>query len=176
MSGLSPAAESTLKRLAAELLNLLRHPSEGFSAHPTDGNLFRWNGTVQGPRDTPYARGLFKLNINIPGDYPVQPPTVTFATKIYHPNIDSDSGFISLSILGDEWSPVLTISTVLLSIQAYFGSPDTTNAVMPEIAHEYESDRAKYEETAKQWTDKYADRTEVIEPTPVKELVEVESG
>jgi ubiquitin-conjugating enzyme E2 D/E len=82
MSALSPAAQSTLKRLAAELLDLLRHPPGSLSAHPTDGNLFKWFGTIEGPQDTPYADGLFELNIHIPEDYPVKPPSVTFATKI----------------------------------------------------------------------------------------------
>jgi ubiquitin-conjugating enzyme E2 D/E len=81
-----------------------------------------------------------------------------------------------LSILGDEWSPVLTISTVLLSIQAYLGSPDTAEAVMPDIAHEYDSNRAKYDRTAKQWTNKYAKRADAHVPTPVNELAEVEGG
>jgi hypothetical protein len=47
---------------------------------------------------------------------------------------------------------------------------------MPDIAHEYDSDRAKYEKTAKQWTEKYAKRAEVHEPAPGNEVAEVEGG
>lgn len=98
-----------------------------------------------------------------PEDYPSKAPKVIFSTKVYHPNVDSDSGFISLSILGDEWSPALKISTILLSVQAYLTGPDITELIMPDIAHEYENDRATYKRKAKEWTDKYAGRPEETE-------------
>ena len=62
-----------------------------------------------GPEETPYTGGVFFLNIHFPTDYPFKPPKVTFVTRIYHPNI-TIKGFMSLDILDDQWSPLLTIS------------------------------------------------------------------
>ena len=68
-----------------------------------------------GPADSPYAGGVFFLDITFPPDYPFKSPKVIFKTRIYHCNINS-KGEICLDILKDNWSPALTISKVILSI------------------------------------------------------------
>jgi ubiquitin-conjugating enzyme E2 D/E len=68
-----------------------------------------------GPDDSPYTGGVYFMDIHFPADYPFKPPKVSFTTKIYHCNINSNGG-ICLDILKDQWSPALTISKVLLSI------------------------------------------------------------
>ena len=64
-----------------------------------------------GPDESPYAGGIFFLNIHFPTDYPFKPPKVAFTTRIYHCNIHPN-GSICLDILKDQWSPALTISKV----------------------------------------------------------------
>ncbi len=67
--------------------------------------------------------GLFKLELFLTEEYPMQPPKVRFLTKIYHPNIDK-LGRICLDILKDKWSAALQMRSVLLSIQALLSSPN----------------------------------------------------
>jgi len=47
-----------------------------------------------------------------------------FDTKIWHPNISSQTGAICLDILKNEWTPALTIRTGLISLQALLCAPE----------------------------------------------------
>ena len=108
-----------------------------------------------GPDDSPYSGGVYFLNIHFPTDYPFKPPKITFTTRIYHPNINSN-GSICLDILKDQWSPALTVSKVLLSISSLLCDPNPDDPLVPNIAHEYKTDKVKYEASAREWTRKYA--------------------
>jgi len=111
------------------------HP-QLLSAGPKGDNLYDWVSTIAGPSGSPYAGGIFFLDVHFPQEYPFKPPKVcanqmcftwprktshltplkvVFRTRIYHCNINSQ-GAICLDILKDNWSPALTISKVLLSI------------------------------------------------------------
>jgi len=144
-----------LKRINKELIDLGRDPPSSCSAGPTGDNMFNWNATIMGPGDSPYAGGAFFLSIAFPTDYPFKPPKVSFTTKIYHPNINSN-GSICLDILRDQWSPALTISKVLLSICSMLTDPNPDDPLVPDIAHLYKTNRAQYEATAREWTRKHA--------------------
>lgn len=143
------------RRISKELLDLKNDPPHNCSAGPDGEDMYRWKGVIIGPTDTPYSGGVFHLRILFPVDYPFKSPTVTFQTKIYHPNINS-AGIICLDILKTKWSPALTISKVLLSICSMLSDPNPDDPLEPDIARIYTTDRNQYIETATAWTHKYA--------------------
>jgi len=144
-----------LKRINKELQDIGRDPPAQCSAGPVGDDLFHWQATIMGPPDSPYQGGVFFLNIHFPTDYPFKPPKVSFITRIYHPNINSN-GSICLDILRSQWSPALTISKVLLSICSLLTDPNPDDPLVPEIARVYKTDREKYTKLAREWTGKYA--------------------
>ncbi len=88
-----------------------------------------------------------------------------FVTKLYHPNVSSQTGAICLDILRDQWSPVLTIRSALISLQSLLASPEPkgilevysyTDPQDAEVAKHYLSDRESFNKTAKYWADTYA--------------------
>ena len=49
-------------------------------------------GTIRGPEGTPYEGGSFQVDIELSIHYPFAPPKMKFITKVYHPNISSQTG------------------------------------------------------------------------------------
>lgn len=143
------------RRIQRELQDLQRDTPDNCSAGPRGENMYIWDAVILGPTGTPYAGGIFKLEIHFGTDYPFKPPKVNMNTKMYHPNISS-SGAICLDILKNNWSPALTIGKVLLSICSLFSDANPSDPLVPEIAEIYVKDRQRYDETAKIWTQRYA--------------------
>ncbi|XP_072025544.1 ubiquitin-conjugating enzyme E2-17 kDa-like [Amphiura filiformis] len=142
---------AALKRIKKELKDLGRDPPAQCSAGPSGDDLYKWQATITGPPDTPYQGGIFFLNIVFPKDYPFKPPTVSFSTKVYHPNI-SESGSVCLDILKSAWSPALTISKVLLSICALLCDPNPESPMRGDLAQQYKRNPTQYNKDAAQHT------------------------
>ncbi|XP_036126728.1 ubiquitin-conjugating enzyme E2 D2B-like [Molossus molossus] len=117
--------------------------------------MLTWQAVVIGPQGSPYEGGIFFLDIVFPHFYPFKPPKVQFSTRIYHPNV-TKAGRVGLDILTSEWSPVHTISKVLLCISSMLSDPSPHHILIPEIATVYTTDRPTYELVARAWTKKYA--------------------
>ena len=143
------------KRLTKEYQEILESPVENCNIAPTVDNIYNWEGVLFGPEGTPYENGLFYLHINFPKDYPHIPPNIYFKTKIYHPNI-SHNGVICLDILKEEWSPVLTISKVMLSLSSLLSDPNPNDPLVLEIAKEMKTDMNSFNKKARQYTRDFA--------------------
>lgn len=146
---------AALTRLRRELENLNKDPPPNCTAKPCGDNLFHWEAQIYGPSDTPYAGGIFNLDILFPTEYPFKPPKINFTTKVYHPNIN-DVGSICLDILKDNWSPALTLEQILISICSLLNDPNPDDPLVPDIANEYKTNYEKYKNTAMSWTTIYA--------------------
>lgn len=79
-----------------------------------------------------------------------------YDTKIWHPNISSESGAICLDILKNEWSPALTIRTALISLQALMSAPEPDDPQDAVVAKQYKEDQKAFAAQARFWTDTYA--------------------
>jgi ubiquitin-conjugating enzyme (huntingtin interacting protein 2) len=85
-------------RLTKELTEVGKDDkTSGVKALPVNvGNLRHLKGTILGPQGTCYEGGVFEIDIQIPKQYPFEPPKMKFQTRIWHPNISSQTGAICL--------------------------------------------------------------------------------
>ena len=141
--------------ITLRLKEIQNDPPANCSAGPEGEDMYEWQASIMGPKDSPYSGGVFWLKIHFPKDYPFKPPKVMFLTRIYHPNISS-SGAICIDILKDNWSPALTISKVLLCICSLLDDPNPDDPLVPDIAELFNNDREAYNTKAKVMTLQYA--------------------
>ncbi|KAH3901878.1 probable Ubiquitin-conjugating enzyme E2 13 [Saccharomycodes ludwigii] len=143
------------KRIIKETERLVSDPVPGIQATPNEDNLRYFQVKMRGPIQSPYENGIFKLELFLPDEYPMEPPKVRFLTKIYHPNIDR-LGRICLDVLKNNWSPALQIRTILLSIQALLATPNPNDPLANDVAEEWIKNEPQAIKTAKEWTKLYA--------------------
>ncbi|KAK7001814.1 ubiquitin-conjugating enzyme E2-24 kDa [Favolaschia claudopus] len=148
--------DARLRRVNKEIADCKNDKTSNIRIDLVDSSPFHLIGSFPGPSDTPYAGGLFKVDIVIPDSYPFQPVKMKFITKVYHPNVSSASGAICLDILKDAWSPVLTLKSTLISLQSLLCSPEPDDPQDAEVAKHYTASRRSFEETAVYWTKTYA--------------------
>ena len=106
-------------------------------------NNRNWWAIIIGPEGTPYDGFKLSLNITLPYNFPHGAPCVSFTGDIWHPNVGT-SGNICLDILNSYWSPVLKLSSVLLSISSLLNDPNPASPLNGEAARQYESNREEY--------------------------------
>lgn len=61
-----------------------------------------------------------------------------------------------MDILKSQWSPVLTVTKVLLSISSLLTDANPDDPLMGSIARQYKENKALYDQTAAEWTKQYA--------------------
>eukprot|EP01135_Chromosphaera_perkinsii_P002491 Nk52_evm7s224 gene=Nk52_evmTU7s224 len=147
-------------RIQRELMQLINEPPFGvFCWTNDDSRIDKIEAAIDGPQSSPYEGGIFKIEVCIPERYPFEPPKITFATPIYHPNIDT-AGRICFDPLKmppkGQWKPSLNLSTVLGSLRHLLYEANPDDGLMDDISAEYKMDRASFDRHAKAYTHKYA--------------------
>lgn len=83
-----------VRRIAKELNDIETDADSQIFCQSRDGNdgdLTNLRASFVGPPDTPYEGGTYIVDIKIPNEYPFRPPHMNFATKLWHPNVSSQT-------------------------------------------------------------------------------------
>ena len=148
--------KNAMQILARELENLKKEPiyTCGVTVGAINNDVFHWNITMLGPKNTPYEGGLFNIVADFPDNYPEKGPKMRFTNQMYHCNIDSQ-GYICISTLSD-WKKGSNMNEVLPIIFALFFMQNPDSAFDSKKANLYKNNRAEFDKMARDYTKKYA--------------------
>jgi len=128
MENLNP---QVMRILGKEMQNLKMEPLEGISVILDDQDITQVEAIIDGPADTPYYGGKFRVKLTIGKDFPQGPPKGFFVTKIFHPNVSS-KGEICVNTLKKDWKSDLGLRHVLLTIKCLLIVPNPESALNEE--------------------------------------------
>ena len=104
------------RRLQLEIERLHESPSQYYSLSVDPNNILNWSANIH----CLPIKGLKKtydieIEIICPHNYPFYPPSVKFLKPVKHACINK-IGILSPDLLGGEWSPAFTLSSLMLVI------------------------------------------------------------
>ena len=79
------------RRIAKDLADIRADTTSQIFADTVADSITDLRGSFRGPSGTPYEGGTYEVSIKIPNEYPFKPPIMKFTTKIWHPNISSQT-------------------------------------------------------------------------------------
>ena len=144
------------RRITRDIKDLTENGFIVCGEHDKEYTLSEFLTTVTGPEDSPYSGCIWNVRFTIPENFPFSSPSVGFVQRIYHPNIDEESGSICLDALNKAWSPTFTIRHIVETVIPYLlNYPNPDDPLNREAAHLLKSNKHLYEQKAKQHSQSY---------------------
>ena len=131
-------------------------PVPGVTIDLVQDSIVNWNVKIQGPAGTPYEGGTFIVNVDFSDNYPFKCPNMKFVTKIYHPNIKTETGEICAEAIKNSWVPTLNAQFIIKMLVELISNPNGEAPQEPEIAREFLMNKATFNKNAQEFTEKYA--------------------
>jgi ubiquitin-conjugating enzyme E2 S len=120
------------RRLMNEVKKFQKVELGGITVRPNSDDLTEFHATIQGPENTPFEGGEFHLKLEIGDEFPQKPPKGYFLTKIFHPNVQFDTGAICVSTLSNDWTEDMGLDHLLLTIRCLLIEPNAESALNEE--------------------------------------------
>jgi len=167
-TGMGPSNENVAPRVLNQVLKQLAVLGEtkldGIRYLANDENPLDIQAEMEGPEQTPYEGGVFRLKLTLGSDFPAQPPKAFLLTKIFHPNI-SQTGEVCVNTLKRDWQPNnWSIPNILQVIRCLLIVPFPESALNEEAGKLFMESYEEYAEHARMMTMIHAQR-----PAPARQ-------
>ncbi|XP_013180665.1 PREDICTED: ubiquitin-conjugating enzyme E2 S-like isoform X3 [Papilio xuthus] len=155
MSNVENVCPQVLRGVVREVRRLAADPPAGVKLLLRDNDLTDVVALIDGPADTPYAGGVFRVRLALGREFPASPPRAYFLTKIFHPNV-SAAGEVCVNTLKRDWRPELGLGHALLAVRCLLIAPNADSALNAEAAALLRDRYDDYFARAKLYTDIHA--------------------
>ena len=123
------------------------------------GGLGKIIVTIKGPEKSFYEKGVFRVSIEFPNNYPDGRPEIKFLNKIAHIQFHEDSGHICVEFI-NHWNKNTSLIEILVGLYLFFiydqNMYSPYNSSYREIYCKYEESKMKFKEFAEKYIDNYA--------------------
>ncbi len=145
---------SPSKRREMDLMKLMM---SDYKVEMINDGMHEFYVHFNGPNDSPYQGGVWKIRVELPDAYPYKSPSIGFINKIYHPNVDEMSGSVCLDVINQTWSPMFDLVNVFeVFLPQLLLYPNPSDPLNGEAAALMMRDKPLYEQRVKEYCEKYA--------------------
>ncbi|KAF7296393.1 UBIQUITIN-CONJUGAT-2 domain-containing protein [Mycena chlorophos] len=95
--------------------------------------MTHWNGTIIGPGHTVHENRIYSLKITCGDNYPEQPPTIQFLSRVNVPFVSQTDGTVDrakLPVLA-QWTRASSLEHVLVEMRKEMASPSNRKLPQP---------------------------------------------
>lgn len=95
--------------------------------------MTNWNGTILGPPHSNHENRIYSVALECGQNYPDEPPSVRFISKINLPCVDETTGDVKVSEFHTlrDWKRSYTMQTVLLDLRKEMATPANKKLSQP---------------------------------------------
>ncbi|OIW00339.1 hypothetical protein TanjilG_27590 [Lupinus angustifolius] len=147
-------------------MDVMKLMMSDYTVETINDGLNEFNVEFHGPKESLYEGGVWKIHVELSEAYPYQSPSIGFANKIFHPNVDELSGFVCLDVINQSWSPMFDLINVFeVFLPQLLLYPNASDPLNGEAASLMMKDKKLYDQKVREYCERYAKKENITNST-----------